>query len=46
MILRDDSQLPDPPQNGNLKGGRIVDRLVWSARKIFKATTRKLYGLS
>jgi hypothetical protein len=44
MIPQDGAPLQDQPQTGIAKGGRIGDRLARSAREMFKAATRKLFG--
>jgi serine/threonine protein kinase len=43
MIQQDGGQLPDQAPTGNPKRGWIGDRLA-GARKIFKATTERLFG--
>jgi len=44
-IPQDSGRLPDPPQTGGQREGRIIDRLTRSVRKIFKPITRKFLGL-
>ena len=44
MIPQDGVLLQDQPQTGIAKGGWIGDRLARSAREMFEATTRKLFG--